>query len=276
MSAEYIFDVTEADFEQQVIERSMQLPVIVSFTAPWCAPCGVLNPMLERLVQDAEGALALARVDVDQNPRLVARFEVKTLPLVRAFVNRQVVAGFTGTPSEEQLRAFVQRLAPNQGNLQRERGLNLLRLGQWSEAEEALREVLANRPEDPAARLGLVKALLAQGRAEEALSWLRNFPASKEYTEAETLRPLAEALRDARLMPEDSDDPLEAVYRRALYLVTVGNLPAAMDGLLEVLRQNKRYRDGEAHRVALGVLALMNPDDPETRQYRQELAMALF
>ncbi len=276
MNAEYIFEVNEADFEQQVLERSTQLPVLVAFTAPWCVPCGMLNPMLERLVQDAEGALALAKVDVDRNPRLVARFEVKTLPLVRVFVDRRVVAGFAGTPSEGQLRDFVRRLVPNQGNLDRERGLSLVRMGRWAEAEEVLRAVLAEREDDPAARLGLVKALLAQGRAEEALTWMANFPASKEYNEIETLRPLAEALREARLSPEESDDLLEAVYRRALHLVSVGNLPAAMDGLLDVLRRDKGYRQGEAHRVALGVLALMDPDAPETRQYRQELAMVLF
>jgi len=273
---EYIFEVNEADFDTHVLERSTQLPVIVIFTAPWCAPCEVLNPMLERLVQDAEGALALARVNVDENPRLAARFEVKTLPLVRVFVNRQVVAGFAGMPTEAQLRQFVRRLAPNQGNLQRERGLSLVRMGRWAEAEAALRAVLAEREDDPAARLGLVKALLAQGRAEEALGWLTNFPPSKEYSEAQMLRPLAEALRNAALSPEESDDPLEAIYRRALRLVAAGNLPAAMDGLLEVLRRDKRYRQGEAHQVALAVLALMDPDASETRQYRQELAMVLF
>lgn len=277
---EYIFEVNEADFDTHVLERSTRLPVIVIFIAPWCAPCEVLNPMLERLVQDAEGALALARVNVDENPRLAARFEVKTLPLVRVFVNRQVVAGFAGTPTEAQLRQFVRRLAPNQGNLQRERGLSLVRRGQWAEAEAALRAVLAERADDPAARLGLVKALLAQGRAEEALDWLTNFPPSKEYSEAQMLRPLAEALaeafRDADLSPKESDDLLEAIYRRALRLVAAGNLPAAMDGLLEVLRRDKRYRRGEAHQVALAVLALMDPDAPETRQYRQELAMVLF
>lgn len=273
---EYIFEVHEADFDTHVLERSTQLPVIVMFTAPWCAPCEVLTPMLERVVRDAEGALALAKVNVDANPRLAARFEVKTLPLVRVFVNRQVVAGFAGTPTEAQLQQFVRRLVPNQGNLARERGLSLLRMGQWAEAEDALRAVLAEREDDPAARLGLVKALLAQGRAEEALGWLNNFPPSKEYGEAQTLRPLAEALWRNDLAPEESDHPLEAIYRRALRLVAAGNLPAAMDGLLEVLRQDKRYRQGEAHQVALAVLALMDPNADETRQYRQELAMALF
>ncbi len=273
---DYILEVSEADFEAEVLERSQHVPVIVAFTAPWCGPCRVLDPMLERLVRDADGALVLAKVNVDDNPRLARRFEVKGLPLVRVFVDGEVVAGFGGTPSEEQLRAFFRRFAPNQGNLNRDRGLALLRLGQWAEAEEALRAVLAERGDDPAARLGLAKALLAQGRPAEALDVLDRFPASKEYHEAQTLRPLAEALQRALQAPDESDDPLEAMYLRALRLVAAGNLPAAMDGLLEVLRRDKGYRGGEAHKAALGVLALMDPDAAETRQYRQELAMILF
>ncbi len=273
---EYIFEVDENDFEDEVIARSEEVPVIVAFTAAWCGPCRVLNPRLERLVRDAGGALALAKVDVDANPRLARRFEVKGLPLVRVFVDGRVAGGFSGAPSAEQLMAFFRQFAPEQGNLYREKGQALLRLGRWAEAEEAFREVLAEEPEDPAARLGLAKALLAQGRPEEARMLLEHFPASKEYTEAEALRPLAEAMRRVLRTPDESDDPLEAMYRRALRLVAAGNLPAAMDGLLEVLRRDKGYRHGEAHRAALGVLALMDANDPETRQYRQELAMILF
>ncbi len=274
--SEYILEVGESNFEEEVVARSQERPVIVVFTAPWCSACRVLDPMLERLVRDAAGALVLAKVNVDDNPRLAHRFEVKGLPLVRVFVNGEVVAGFGGTPSEEQLRAFLRRFAPNQGHLDRERGLALLRMGEWEAAAEAFRTVLAEQGDDPAARLGLAKALLAQGRPTEALSVLERFPASKEYTEAQTLRPLAEALRQALQAPEESEDPLEAMYWRALRLVAAGNLFAALDGLLEVLRRDKNYRGGQAHRAALGVLALMDPQAPETRQYRQELAMILF
>ncbi len=273
---DYILEVSEADFEAEVVERSQHVPVIVAFTAPWCGPCRVLDPMLERLVRDAEGALVLAKVNVDDNPRLAHRFEVKGLPLVRVFVNGEVVAGFGGTPSEDQVRAFLRRFAPNQGNLNRDRGLALLRLGRWAEVEEALRAVLAQHGDDPAARLGLAKALLAQGRPDEALEVLERFPASKEYREAQTLRPLAVALQRALQAPDESEDLLEAMYLRALRLVASGNLEAAMDGLLEVLRRDKGYRGGEVHQAALGVLALMDPDAAETRQYRQELAMILF
>jgi putative thioredoxin len=129
----------------------------------------------------------------------------------------------------------------------------------------------------PAAALGLIKSMLMQGRGREAGDLLGRFPSGTEWVEAEKLRPLAQALALAEASSVSLPDaPLEAAYVRAASLIGRGNLPAAMDGLIEILRQDKHYRKGAPRLVLLGLFMLLGDDDPLTRQYRDELASILF
>ncbi len=276
MPSNHVIDVNEADFEYEVLAHSQQVPVVVDFWAEWCGPCRMLGPLLERLAQEAQGAFRLAKLDVDANPNLAMRYNVSGIPAVKAFRNGQVVAEFVGAQPEPVVRKFLREMAPSQSDLKIEKGKSLLEAGDWGEAEAALREALEGNEDNPAALLGLSRSLLAQGIHVESLEILKHFPASKEYYTAEKLRSLAEALawvEDGS--KEEEDELLAAAYRRALTLVP-RNLPAAMDGLLEVLRKDKQYRDGEARKVMLGLLELLGEQDRLYRQYNQELASILF
>jgi putative thioredoxin len=115
-----------------------------------------------------------------------------------------------------------------------------------------------------------------QGKAAEARALLQNFPDSKELKNAEYLKPITQAILQLQAGSYESEEPLEAAYCNALRLVTRGNLPASMDGILDVLRQDKRYRGGEARQVMVALLELMGEDDPQTRQYRNEFASIVF
>ncbi len=272
-----IVTVSEADFDQEVLQYSRQRPVVVDFWAPWCGPCRVIGPILERLALEAQGAFRLAKVNVDENPSLAMRYGVRGIPTVKGFVNGQVVGEFVGALPEAQIRAFVRKLAPSPTDLALEKGDSLLGMHDWQGAEAVYREVLQQRPELAHARLGLAKALIMQGRAREALPLLRDFPASKEYRAAQMLLPLAEALVWAETHPAgESDDPLEAMYRRALDLLRRGNVEAAMDGLLEIIRRDKHYREDMPRKILLGIFEILGQQHPLTKQYRRELSMALF
>ncbi|NLG74392.1 MAG: tetratricopeptide repeat protein [Chloroflexi bacterium] len=272
-----IIDVSEADFEYQVIAYSQQVPVVVDFWADWCVPCRVLGPILEKLAEEGEGSFRLAKVNVDENPNLARRFRVTGIPAVKAFRNGQVVAEFHGAQPEPRVREFLRLVVPSTADLNLEKGWSLLLAGQPEEAEEAFRQVLDEEPDRSPALLGLCKALLLQGEAEEALYTLENFPASREYSAAQNLLPLARAMIQVRHeAPEDFENFLDSAYHRAINLVMRGNLEAAMDGLLDILRQDKRYRKGEAHQVMLALLELLGEGHPSARQYRSELASVLF
>lgn len=275
MSSEFIIEVTESNFQYEVLAYSNNTPVVVDFWAEWCQPCRMLTPVLEKLAQEANGAFRLAKVNTDENPNLTMQFNIRSLPSVKAFYKGQVAAEFSGAQSEAAVREFLRKLAPSAGNLQLEKGQGLLKQNDWKQAAEAFQRVLQSEPDDPAALLGLSKGLLAQGEFSRALAILREFPASKEFNAAENLLPLGEALAALKAKPAGTGD-LDALYQQALKLVSLGNLPAALDGLLEILRQEKTYRAGQARSVTVGVLEMMDPEGEETRRYRQELASILF
>lgn len=249
---------------------------MVDFWAVWCGPCKMLTPILEKLAEEAKGAFRLAKVNVDENPNLALRFGVRSIPAVKAFQNGQVVSEFTGAQPEPRVREFIRSLAPSQGDLAQEKAESLLDLHQWSSAEKDFRKILEQTPGQPPALLGLAKSLLPQGRSSEAAGILRTFPSSREYATAQLMLPLADAFNDLSQGNLPEDDPLGAAFHNSLRLASRGNIPSALDGMLDILRQDKQYMNGKARQVFLGLLELLGEEDPQTRQYRSELASVLF
>lgn len=275
--SDHISEVDESSFEPEVLLRSHEVPVVVDFWAAWCGPCRTLGPLLERLTVEAGGAFRLAKVDVDANPNLAARYGVRGIPAVKGFRGGVVVSEFVGAQPEALVRRFLQNLAPSAESIALERARSLLSTRHWPEAEQAFRALLREEENSPAAALGLIKSLLMQGRGQEAKGLLDRFPSGTEWVEAEKLRPLAEALALVETSSGSLPDaPLEAAYIRAASLIARGNLPAAMDGLMDILRQDKHYRKDSPRQVLLGLFMLLGDEDPLTRQYRDELASTLF
>jgi len=276
MTSDFIRLVSEADFEYEVIAFSRQTPVVVDFWAEWCGPCKSLGPILERLVEEGQGSFRLAKVDVDSSPNLAIRFSVRSIPAVKAFRDGQVVSEFVGALPEPRVREFLRSLAPSQTDLLLEKGQSLLGSHDWVQAESCFHQFLAKNPNHPAGRLGILKAVLMQGRLPEAATLLVDFPASKEFGAAETIRPLADALSALGSSPAYPENQLEAAYLNALWLVRRGNYAAALDGMLDLLRQDKHFRNGEVRKVILGLFETLGEQSLLTQQYRRELAMVLF
>lgn len=272
----YIIEVNEEDFEYEVILYSQQIPVVVDYWAEWCAPCKILGPLLERLAQEADGAFRLAKINVDENPNLAIRYNVRSIPAVKGFRDGQVVAEFLGAQPEARVRQWLRDLAPSKADLALEKARSLLKEQKWSAAEKAYRQVLEVNSQEPAALLGLSKCLIALGEPEEALHILNHFPASREYSDAQNLIPAAAALADHSRSVNTEEDPLAAAYAHSLTLAMRGNLEASLDGLLDILRQDKHYRNDEARRVTVALISIFDENDPLARQYRSELSMILF
>jgi putative thioredoxin len=279
MSSNFVVHVSETDFQVEVLVHSRQRPVVVDFWAEWCVPCRTLDPILEKLAEDAAGAFRLAKLDADANPKIAAEYGVQGIPAVRAFRNGQLVAEFNGLRPEPAVREFLKTLAPASSDLTVGRANALLAAEAWGEAEALFREVLAANPDQPGALLGLARALLAQGLAALALPILREFPASKEYADAEQLLPLARALADLELgdldLPSDHEEQT-AVFVNALRLASRSQILPALDGLLEVLRDRQFPRREEARKIFLGLLQVLGEGNTHTRDYRSELATLLF
>lgn len=274
LSSNHIIEVSEADFEYEVLQYSRTKPVIVDFWAEWCVPCQTLGPMLEELVENADGRFRLAKLNVDDNPNVAIRYNVRNLPYVKGFRLGQVAAEFFGLVPRPEIEKFLKDLAPSPTDLLLAKGLGLLQYHRWPDAETTLRKVIQEQPKNPAALLGLTKTLLAQNKAKEAQEIIKSFPASKEYASAEILRPLAEALLTTQ--PQAANPDLEAIYLRALNLIKTGKFAPALDGLLELLRQDKTYRSGNARKIVVALLEVLGENHELTRQYRAELASILF
>lgn len=276
MSESNIIDVSDESFEYEVVNYSSQVPVVMDFWAPWCIPCRVQSPLLAKLAEEANGAFRLARVNVDQQPKLAERLKVKTVPAVKAFVDGRIVSEFTGVLSEPNLRQFIRRIMPESGDLQLEKGKSLMLLGDIAGAEEALLKYLESNPGSPAGLLAFTRVLLIQGRANEAKAILSNFPASHEFNSAQLLKPVVEAYLWLDKQQEPPHDDLEAAYRNSLRLAKQGKIQLAMDGFLDILRRDKHYRNDEVREVYLGLLEVLGEDHPDVRLYRSDLSNVLF
>jgi putative thioredoxin len=274
----HVIDVNERTFEAEVIARSRQTPVVVDFWAPWCGPCRMLGPTLEKLAKEANGSWVLAKVNTDENQGLAMRFGIQGIPAVKAFRDGKVAAEFVGAQPEPQVRQFIAKLgaSPAAAKAEADEAGQFLRERRWAEAEAALRRPRVGG--SPAAvALGLAKALLAQGKAREAEPVLDGIKEGPEFAAAEKLRPLARYLIASGSVEDvaGADTPAAHFFRAGRVLKEISVI-AAIEEVLAVLRKDKRYRDGEARLVALGLLELLDDADPQKREYLNKLASVLF
>ncbi len=254
-----VINVNQTDFQTQVIERSHKEAVLVDFWAPWCGPCRMLGPVLERLANEPGSTFTLAKINSDNNQQLAMQYGVRGIPNVKAFVNGKLVDEFVGAQPEPMVRQFVQRLPKATG----------------APATNGAAKPQADA-NDPAVRLQQARELLQKGDGCTALTKLQNFPTSPQTAVAQKLLPLAQYLCDATQGRLSSAGELDALYRQAADAARRREYSAALYNLLAVVRQDKTYRSGEAKNVMLGLFELIGEEDSLARAYRQQLASALF
>jgi putative thioredoxin len=233
-------DVTDATFETDVLERSVEVPVVVDLWASWCGPCKTLGPILERVVAETNGDVVLAKVDVDANPRVATTFRVQSIPAVFAIRDRKVVDSFVGALPEPSVRQWIAQLSPPPSEVDK-----LLAAGD----EASLRQALELEPANDAVVLALASYLVTTGARAEALELLARIPETPEVRHIAAL---------ARVGDELGDGP-------------GADLEAKLDALLDRVKG-----DDEARQEFVDLLEVLGPDDPRTAHYRRALTARLF
>jgi putative thioredoxin len=245
-----VFDVTEQDFEAQVLERSRTLPVVVDFWAEWCGPCRQLGPVLEQAVAARDGKVALAKLDTDGNPTISRAFGIQGIPAVKAFKDGRVAAEFVGAQPRAQVEQFLDALLPSEADA-------LVAAGD----EASLRAALEHEPTRVDALVPLARILHARDEDDEALALLARAPG--DFAGAG----LAARIRLQQAGTPDLGDAFAALdagdRERALELL-LGALPSA-DGAQDEIRK-----------VVVGALDELGVDDPVARDARRRLAAALY
>jgi len=284
-SNEFFFDVTAVDFEERVLRRSRDLPVLVDFWATWCGPCQTLMPLLARLATTYQGSFLLAKVNTDIEQPLTQRFGIRSIPTVKLFRNGQVVEEFIGAQSESAIRALLDRHVSRESDKVIPAAQAALQASRPDEALDLLDGALAADPGNERLVIERARALLALGRFDDSGQSLRSLPLDRRDQPAVTslLRQLdfSRVVASAPPLPELEKRILanaqdhEARYQFAVRCALRGEYDTALGALLEVIRRDRSFPDDAARKAMLTVFTLLGNNHELVRKYRALLASAL-
>lgn len=285
MSA-FSFDVSLEDFEAKAFQPSLEVPVLVDFWAPWCAPCQTLKPVLEKLAEEYGGRFLLARVNADENPELAQHFGVRSIPSVKVLYGGQLADEFNGALPESEIRALLDRILPpaaDNGDGLREEAAALAAEGDLEGALDKLAEATQLDPNDEAARLDAVEILITLKRNDEAQALL-DLQYEKEIDRAHALRArlaLAGNSADtAELERKLAADPNDHATRLELSkgCAAAGRYREALEAALEVVRRDRFFNEGAGRKAMLQIFEALGSDerfDDLVREFRRALSAAL-
>ncbi|NNG03830.1 MAG: thioredoxin [Inquilinus sp.] len=291
--ADLVKDTDTAGFAADVIEASMEAPVIVDFWAPWCGPCKTLGPMLEKAVRAARGKVRMVKLNIDENQQLATQMRIQSIPAVYAFFQGRPVDGFTGAVPESQLKSFVDKLVGLAGGPDAALAEALEHAKQALEAEDfhgaaaIYNQVLQHDPENAAAYAGLARSLIGVGEASQARQVLDSIdPAVAGKPEIVAVRrtlELAEQTAGAagqipalmeKLAADQNDH--QARFDLAMALYGDGKREAAVDELIEIVRRDREWNEQAARKQLVTFFEAFGPTDPLTAQGRRRLSAILF
>ena len=279
-------EVSEADFDEKVVAASRQQPVVIDFWAPWCAPCKVLKPILEKLAAEYGGQFLLAKVNSDENPELSTRYGVRGIPSVKAMVDGKIVNEFTGALPEGAVREWLDKIIPSPAEKLRHSARQRLAAGDLDGAMQNLTEASVLDPNNEWVRVDAAEILFARGEPGEAQQLLDSVKDLDLLKDARVMQLKAQVrLAEMREVGENegalrtalsvNENDLEARLRLANMLIASNRHAEGMDELLEIVRRDRGFRDDIGRKMLLDVFNLLGGQGELVATYRRKLASLL-
>lgn len=292
-SGSYIKDTSTAAFAADVIDESRRQPVLVDFWAPWCGPCKQLTPVLERVINEAQGRVKLVKLNIDDHPAIPGQMGIQSIPAVVAFVDGRPVDGFMGAVPETQLRQFIDKVAGPAGADQAAEieavlaeAEGLLASGSVQEAAQLYGAVLQADPENAKAAAGMIRCMIEIGDVARASQVLASLPpelagdpavqaVAKRLEQFEEARKLGDPValeHELSLHPDNHETRMKlAKIRNA-----EGKREEAAGHLLMIMRKDRTFEDDGARRQLLEFFEAWGPKDPATASARRRMSSILF
>ncbi|MDX2036908.1 MAG: tetratricopeptide repeat protein [Isosphaeraceae bacterium] len=285
MSSPHVFDVTSSNFDEVVVKRSAEVPVVIDFWAEWCGPCKRLGPLLESIVDDLGGKVVLAKVNTELAPDLAEAFAIRSIPAVFAIKEGKIVDQFVGGLPEAALRNWFDRLLPSEAEIAAAQARELEPTDPAA-AEERYRHALRVDPEFAPAEIGLARLLLARDETAEVRAWLARLEA-RGFLEPEAEQIKAElTLRDqsanvggidsARAAAEAAPGDLQLRFELAEALAAAHRFDEALEIALDLVERDPKGLREPARKLMLNVFQLLPAESPLAADFRRKLSSALF
>ncbi|MEH6405053.1 MAG: thioredoxin [Sneathiella sp.] len=287
----WITDATSASFNQDVVEASAEKLVLVDLWAPWCGPCKQLGPVLEKITNNAGGAISLVKIDIDQNPEIAQALRVKSIPAVFAFRNGQPVDGFMGAIPESKIKEFIEKnadgpIAPSPVEEALNAGVVALEEGDTEVALTAFAKILEIEPDHVEAKAYLSRVYVALEELEAARSLLETLSEedqkNKIVSASFAALSLAEGAQNAgELAPlrdkvNANPDDLDTRFELAKALIGRGDYNEGGDQLIELIKRDQEWNEAAARKELLKMFTVIGPMHDITKEFRRKLSTLLF